>query len=143
MPIFTDVANWFCESGPQTIAALKPAAAGITDTMWIVVGSVKETWFEDTFALIGKVFNDVTDQSATFGQFVANTFTVVKIALLVLKDGFEQAFNGIAGAFVIVTTLLSTFAQVAERVFYLDFTSPKGAWKAGLQDIETELQASA
>jgi hypothetical protein len=147
MPGLTQLAEWFRSIGPQVIGAVSAAL----DTFKVIMGVVRnvavQLWdvLKTVFSAIGELVHAVFGgggEGITALEFFINTMKLVQVAAIGLRVGFEIVIEVIKSVLAALMAKLIQFGNVAERVFHLDFTGAKAAWKQGTGEIESIAEQS-
>ncbi len=144
MPVLTELAEMFAESGPARVKIMSVVMQGLADVFRLVIDAamtLKDAVVE-VFTMIGDAIGSGTGEGITAMQFLANVFNVVKIAVLALKLVFVVTFEAIVGAVQNCVAHFQLFAAVTKAAL-TPGASIADAWRAGMANIEAVVDASA
>jgi hypothetical protein len=144
MPVLTELAEMFAESGPARVKIMSVVMQGLADVFRLVIDSamtLKDAVVE-VFTMIGDAIGSGTGEGITAMQFLANVFNVVKLAVLALKLVFVVTFEAIVGAVQNCVAHFQLFAAVTKAAL-TPGASIADAWRAGMANIEAVVDASA
>jgi hypothetical protein len=146
MPVFTEIAQWFQETGPTSTAVTIEVMGALVDIWDAVKGAAVTTWevLKEAFSQIGNVLAQVFRVDAlNASEFIVNCFKVVHIAVTFLATGFELAFEGIRVLLELAGSWVDRFSRVTDAALRLDWSGIKSAWESGTADVERIVAASA
>jgi hypothetical protein len=144
IPILTQMAEWFAESGPARVKVMQVVMDGIATVFQICIDTVM-TFKEivvDCFTSIGDIIQGGAGKGITGMQFLANIVTVVKVGALELELVFVTAFETINIAIAGGMAWIKAFANIANSALHLDFAGVKSAWSQGMAESEKVVAAS-
>lgn len=145
IPRLTALGEWFASIGPAAVRVMREAMNIYTVTM-DAVGSVVGTLWEilqTAFKGIGDISKAIFGsggQAITALEFFVNVLKVVQVSVIVFREAFEQAFNGIQTLLRTVGIALGGFAATANAALHFDFAGAKAAMKATSEDIVASLK---
>lgn len=146
MPMFTQLSNWFSETGPAATEVTIVAMDTLRDVFDATVAVVKTTWsvISDSFSAIAKVVEDTFGiRIAGAGETFVNIMRMVRVAVLGFCSGAELAFDAVRFALDYLVAQLQRFAGVWVAAMHMDWSGVKSAWAAGTADIAATVEKSA
>jgi hypothetical protein len=139
MPIFTEMAKWFAETGPTAVGMFKAVFDEVGNLFQIVIDIAGELWadIKDVFNGVVQIINGaVNGDIAKDFDFWGSLMTVVQVAALGLKNGIVIALEVIRGAILGVMEVMKMYAAVAVAAMHLDWAGVKSAWSEGVKNVE-------
>ena len=145
MPILTDMAVMFAETGPSRVKVMRVVMQGLGDVFRVVIDAVVtlKSVVGSVFSTIGDIISGGAGKGITAMQFLENVVSVVKIAVLGFELGVVIAFEVIGVACAGLVSNFKTLARMAIAAFALDWGGVKAAWSDGTKEVEKIASESA
>lgn len=145
MPILTDMAVMFAETGPGRVKVMRVVMQGLGDVFRVVIDAVVtlKSVVGSVFSTIGDIISGGAGKGITAMQFLENVVSVVKIAVLGFELGVVIAFEVIGVACAGLVSNFKTLARMAIAAFALDWGGVKAAWSDGTKEVEKIASESA
>ena len=146
MPAMTELAEWLSQAGPTATEVMMismDALGDVFDGVKGIVSSVWETISEAMAQITGAVGESFGVEIPSFGEVVKNAFRMVRMAVILVGNTFQQSFEGIRALLELAASWLVRFNNVALAAMRLDWSGVKAAWSSGVAQVESIVAASA